>query len=113
MNTLLLSSKPLVDGNGTSLSDGGIISILAVCLVFTILAIIIGITFFAGKTIEKFSIKKETITQPITKEVVDSDNKIDVNLDDEDAVVALLVASIDYRNEIKKDFKVKSIKEIK
>lgn len=113
MNTLLLSSNPLVDGNGASLGDGGIISILSVVLVFAILSIIIAITYFTGKAIEKYSSKKETITQPITKEVVDSDNKIDVNLDDEDAVVALLVASIDYRNEIKKDFKVKSIKEIK
>jgi len=41
------------------------------------------------------------------------ETKIPVSLDDEDRVVAALVASIEYRNEYKTDFVIKSIKELK
>lgn len=113
MKTLLLNSKPLIDGSGNSLSDGGLVSILAVILVFLILAIIIIITYFASKVIDKYLTTQKNKTSKLPKNNESSVSKIDVDLNDEDAVVALLVASIDYRNEIKKDFKVKSIKEIK
>ena len=44
---------------------------------------------------------------------VEDSVKQNADLSDEDAVVAALVASIDYRNQDKKDIKVISIKEIK
>ena len=110
MNTLLLS---LIDGNGKDLGQGGLISILAIALVFAILAIIIAITFFVGKGIEKYPNKtsKESSEIPVAK--VEDSVKQNADLSDEDAVVAALVASIDYRNQVKKDIKVISIKEIK
>lgn len=109
MNTLLLS---LIDGSQKNLGQGGLISILSILLVFAILAIIIAITFFVGKGIEKYSLKTVSENQSVAKQP-QIEQKQNVDLSDEDAVVAALVASIDYRNEIKKDIKVVSIKEIK
>ncbi len=111
MNTLLLA---LINGNERNLGDGALVSILAIMLVFTILAIIITITYAIGKAIEKQSkklvdVEKETPATP-TPQIT---NKVAVDLNDEDAVVATLVASIDFRQQTKKDFKVISVKEIK
>ncbi len=110
METLLLS---LIDGNGNNLGDGGLVSILAILLVFSILAIIIAVTFVVGKGIEKYSLKTSEIKTEVVATKAQSEQKQNADLSDEDAVVAALVASIDYRNEIKKDIKVVSIKEIK
>lgn len=111
MSYLLLS---LIDGNKKSLGDGALVSIAAIVLVFLILAIIIGIAFASGKMIEKIADGKANETQNVgdnVKKEISQPAKLDVT--DEDAVVATLVASIDYRNEIKKDIKVISVKEIK
>lgn len=110
METLFLS---LIDGNLKDLGQGGLISILAIVLVFSILALIIAITYCIGKSIEKYSITISNEKQEVATTKIESENKQNANLSDEDAVVAALVASIDYRNEIKKDIKVVSIKEIK
>ena len=110
MDTLLLS---LIDGNKSDLGQGGLISILAILLVFSILAIIIASTFYIGKGIEKYSKKEAPQKQEVVATKVENENKQIADLSDEDAIVAALVASIDYRNEIKKDIKVVSIKEIK
>ena len=103
----------LINGNERDLGQGGLISILAILLVFSILAIIVASTFYIGKGIEKFSKKDAPKKQETVATKVENQNKQNADLSDEDAVVAALVASIDYRNEIKKDIKVVSIKEIK
>ena len=112
MSYLLLS---LIDGNKNGLGDGGLVSIIAIALVFTILTIIIAITFGAGKLIDKYA--TDTKTKPTPDKTPSpanaTTNKIDVDLTDEDAIVATLIASIDYRQQTKKDIKVISIKEIK
>ena len=110
MYTLLLS---LIDGNKSDLGQGGLISVLAILLVFAILAIIIASTYYIGKSIEKYSKQGAPQKQEVVATKVENNNKQNADLSDEDAVVAALVASIDYRNEIKKDIKVVSIKEIK
>ncbi len=110
--TLLLS---LIDGNGKDLGQGGLVSVISVLLVFTILAVIIAITFGAGKIIDSCA-KKDDKTTPATQKTpsnMSAQSKIDVDMNDEDAIVATLVASIDYRQQTKKDIKVISIKEIK
>ena len=112
MTSLLLA---LIDGNGKDFGDGALISVLAIVLVFAILAIIIVITYAIGKAIEKNSNADKKVSQSKNTEtaVPQSVNTIPVDLNDEDAVVATLVASIDYREKTKKDFKVISVKEIK
>ena len=105
---------PLIDGNGRNFGDGALVSVLAIVLVFAILAIIIALTFTIGKAIEKKSAnkidnKQEVVSTPAPQQA----NKVAIDLNDEDAVVAMLVASIDYREKTKKDFKVISVKEIR
>ncbi|MBO7149761.1 MAG: OadG family protein [Clostridia bacterium] len=111
MKNLLLA---LIDGNGRDFGDGALVSVLAIVLVFTILAIIIAVTYAIGKTIEKKSSENSQQEQKETvSTAVPQTNNVKLDLSDEDAVVATLVASIDYREKTKKDFKVISVKEIK
>lgn len=111
MNDLLLA---LINGKENGLGDGALISVLAILLVFSILAIIIVITYVIGKAIEKNSPKNtETKKETAITSAPQQTNKVAVDLNDEDAVVAMLVASIDYREKTKKDFKVISVKEIR
>ena len=101
---------PLLDGNGKNLGEGALVALMTMLFVFTILAVIVLITFYVGKGINKAGDKVKT---QATEPTVATQTKTPLNLEDEDAVVAALVASIDYRNQIKKDVKVVSIKEIK
>ena len=110
--TLLLS---LIDGSGKDFGQGGLVSVIAVLLVFAILTVIIAITFGAGKLIDKYATKADSkkVAPAQSSNTNNSQSKIDVDMNDEDAIVATLVASIDYRQQTKKDIKVISIKEIK
>lgn len=101
----------IVDGSGRDLSVGGIVALVSIAMVFTILAIIIFVTWFinAGITSVGDLFKKG---RKKTENVQESNDKVAVDLNDEDAVVAVLVASIDYRNETHKNVKVISVKEI-
>ena len=104
MNNLLA----LIDGLGKDLGQGGVIAIASIALVFAILAIIIVIAYITGVIVDKKAASK---AEEPKKEIV-AERKT-VNVSDEDAMVAVLVASIDMRNETKKDVKLVSIKEIK
>ena len=111
MSNLLLAG--LINGTEKDLGQGALVCVLAILLVFAILAIIIVVTYLIGKGIEKYS-KKEV--KPVTEtvpSVKQSANTVPVKLDDEDAIVATLVASIDFRQQTKKDIKVISVKESK
>jgi Na+-transporting methylmalonyl-CoA/oxaloacetate decarboxylase gamma subunit len=87
-------------------TEGLEISLFSIFIVFLLLSIVtLAISLLKHITVkEKTQAKKEekTITKPISL----SDIK------DEDMMVAALVASIDYYNEMKKDVRVVSIKEI-
>lgn len=101
---------PLLDGNNGDLLKGGLAALMTMVFVFLILAVIVFVSYFIGKGINKVSEKAKT-AKPQVKEETKTKTPLDLN--DEDAVVAALVASIDFRNQIKKDVKVVSIKEIK
>lgn len=60
------------------------------------------------------AIKKNKINDDKSENIIkdDIDNKYPLNLEDEDAIVACLVASIDYRNEHHKNVKVISVREV-
>ena len=108
----LTNGNALFDGlKERDYGGGAIAALITILLVFLILALIILVTYSVGKIIEKVSKKAKTKTTEVKNEPVPVKNPL--NLDDEDAVVAALVASIDFRNQIKKDVKVVSIKEIK
>lgn len=91
------------------LGDAAIYSLVAIVLVFVVLLILIGVTYLIFKLLDLFSSRKKKEEPKVEKEssVVEP-----VEINDEDKMVAVLVASIDYRNEIKKDVKVVSVKEL-
>lgn len=51
--------------------------------------------------------EEEEQPQPVSENV----SRLDLN--DEDAVVASLIASIEYRNEVKKDVRIVSVREVR
>ena len=78
-------------------------------MVFLILVLIIFLTELVAKAMGNDEEKEETVVE--TKAVTPSVEHLDLN--DEDATVAALVASIDYRNKTKKNIRVVSIREVK
>ena len=98
--------------NGFSRYDfvtGGIVAVVSILMVFLILVLIIFLTELVAKAMGNDEEKEETVAK--TKVVTPSVEHLDLN--DEDATVAALVASIDYRNKTKKNIRVVSIREVK
>lgn len=98
--------------NGFSRYDfvtGGIVAVVSTLMVFLILVLIIFLTELVAKAMGNDEEKEETVVE--TKAVTPSVEHLDLN--DEDATVAALVASIDYRNKTKKNIRVVSIREVK
>lgn len=98
--------------NGFSRYDfvtGGIVAVVSILMVFLILVLIIFLTELVAKAMGNEKEKEETVVE--TKAVTPSVEHLDLN--DEDATVAALVASIDYRNKTKKNIRVVSIREVK
>ena len=85
-------------------SDGLLISLFSILIVFLML----GVVALAIGLLKYIVVPtKDVVEQPIIQKAIQlSDIK------DEDMIVAALVASIDYFNEIKKDVRIVSIKEI-
>lgn len=102
----------LIEGiNGLDLhnySQGGLIAIIAVVMVFVILALIIILTELVGSIINSKETKNINDDNAPREEIKES-----LDLNDEDKVVAALIASIDYRNETKKNIQVLSVREVK
>lgn len=98
--------------NGFSRYDfvtGGIVAVVSILMVFLILVLIIFLTELVAKAMGNDEEKEETVVE--TKTVTPSVEHLDLN--DEDATVAALIASIDYRNKTKKNIRVVSIREVK
>ncbi len=91
------------------LGEAAIYSLVAIVLVFVVLLILIGVTYLVFKLLDLFSSRKKK-EEPKVEEKSSVVEPIEIN--NEDKMVAVLVASIDYRNEIKKDVKVVSVKEL-
>lgn len=103
----------ILDGSkegAEALGEGALCALVAVLIVFSVLAVIILVSNLVSLAINS---KKETKT-----EVTNNDNNVvanttTVDYNDEDVMAAILVATIDYRNEIKKDVKVLNVREVK
>ena len=95
-----------------SLGDGALYSLICVLVVFSVLAIIIAVSYGSSKLVDYLQtknaneVKNETPVQQ-TKEVKNT------SITDDDMMAAVLVATIDYRNEVKKDVRLVSVKEVK
>ncbi len=113
MNSLFLA---IDKSSEVSISDGALYSILAIIMVFVVLLIIIGITTLIFKLTGLFELKAELdkakSNNNETKNEVQKSNNEHVVIKDDDMLAAVLVASIDYQNEIKKDVKVVYVNEL-
>ena len=87
---------------GFNLLDALVVSLLAIVIVFAILALIIGATTGVQKVNDKVNY--------VTKINPQESNKI--LEEDKDAVIATLVATIDYHKEFNSDAKVVSVEKI-
>ena len=97
-----------IDGNAIhQYAQGGIIAIISIAMVFLILLLIIVLT----ELVTKVAGNKEAVAESAPNTVTYSNVSSKLNVNDEDAVVACVVASIDYRNETKKNIQVISVKE--
>ena len=85
-----------------NVGDAFLVALIAICIVFLVLAIIIFITWSMQKGMEKI----DTMTNILPRE----ENKI--LSEDENAVVATLIASIEFYRETGKEARVVSIKRI-
>lgn len=101
----------MIDGNlKFAYGTGASIALIAIAMVFVILFLIIILTELVAKAFksnekEEVETKQEVKSQHVVK-------KASLDLNDEDATVAALVASIDYRSKYKGDVQVVSIREI-
>ena len=98
MNTLAVwpSNEPVNVGNAL------LIAVIAIFIVFLVLSIIIFVTWLLQKSMEKINAK----TNILPKE----ENKI--LSEDENAVIASLVATMEFYRETGKDVRIVSIKRI-
>ena len=86
-----------------------LISLVAILIVFVVLLIIIGAVKLMEIAFKKFAKAPKEATSdamPVAEEVKST------VIEDEDMMVAALIATIDYTNETKTDAKLKSIKRI-
>jgi len=90
-----------------AISDSALMSLLSIVIVFAVLFIIIGVTELIFKFTGLLELKGKVDKK---SEDVITNNK---DIKDDDMMVAVLVASIDYQNETGKDVKLVSVKEIK
>ena len=108
----------ILDGSETgNFSDGALVTLISILMVFVILLIIIGITTLIFKLIGLFEMKEEidefkkhgTVPESLIEQ---TDTLKNTKILDDDMMVAVLIASIDYQEEIKKDVKLVSVKEL-
>ena len=100
--------KHLVDGmQYGNFADGAVIALLSIVMVFVVLIVIIVLTDLISKLAGKDTEETKEEVAPMMSNGIATP----LNINDEDAMVACLVASIDYRNETKKNIQVISVKE--
>ena len=98
-----------IDGNALyAFSEGAVIAIVAIVMVFAVLLLIIVLT----EIISKVAGKEET-KEVATAASANTTAYSSLNINDEDATIACLIASIDLRNETNKQVQVLSVREVK
>ncbi len=96
----------MIDVNNLSFGGACLLSLICMLIVFGVLFLLWGLVALMNTLTSK---SKKSI------KVLDNSNTTYQNIEDitdPDMMVAALVASIDYHDEVKKDVRVKSIKEL-
>lgn len=108
----LIKLLAILDGSlKYDFSNGAIVCLVAILIVFSVLLTIIGITTGVFGLLNKFTKEEKVVPAAVTNNT--TNNSVSVNIDDEDMMAAILVATIDYRNEVKEDVKVINVREVK
>ena len=108
----LIKLLAIMDGSlKYDFGNGAIVCLVAILIVFSVLLVIIGITAGVSSLLTKF-VKEEKVDRTTTANN-STNNSVAINIDDEDMMAAILVATIDYRNEVKEDVKVINVREVK
>ncbi|MCI5744915.1 MAG: OadG family protein [Erysipelotrichaceae bacterium] len=93
--------------NFNNFVDGLIPALVCIIVVFLILFIIMLLVMGLN------SLKSKELKKENSSSINDSpQNTSNVNIEDEDMMVAVLIATIDYRNEVKKDVRLVNVKRI-
>ncbi len=91
--------------------NGLLQSLLSILVVFCVLAFIMFILMIINKI--NFKNKKETQTNNVVQSPKEPDKVLKIeDIVDDDMMVAVLVATIDYRNQTKTDVRLKNVKQI-
>lgn len=106
----------LVDKNEKmDVGTGALYSLVAILMVFAILLIFIAMTTLVFKLVSIFEEHKKASVPSKKEEIKSNTSQVKnekVVITDDDMMAAVLIATIDYRNEVKKDVKVISVKEL-
>lgn len=105
---LLAQIWPISDKPGQAFIDGLVPAIVCIIIVFLILAVISLIV--AGLNKIKSLDEKEEVSTPVSVPTTSKFTMSDIT--DDDMMAAVLVATIDYQAEIKKDVRVKKVTKI-
>ena len=105
MQTILLTSKLIDVGNEVANT------ILNVIVVFLVLLLIIVGVYYISKLMDRSTVKENKHETNITNNHISKAER-NTNIKDDDMMAAVLVATIDFRNEIKEDVRLVNVKEI-
>ena len=112
---LYFSDEPLYeisDKAGEAFIDGLIPSLVCILIVFAILIAIYLIVALLNK-IKALDVKKQEVKETETKTNTKSFERTKLeDIEDDDMMAAVLVATIDYRNEIKEDVRLIRVRKI-
>ena len=108
------------EGNEIGFGKACLIALVAILIVFVVLCLIIGSIKLLQICVKKFSKKAPEVAKPVSQNVAPVESNVpvskgeenNVNIEDDDMMAAVLVATIDYAEETKKDVKLKSVKRI-
>lgn len=103
--------NPFKDGS-VSFGQALLIALVAILIVFAVLCLIIGSIKLLQLCVKKFSKKQENANAIEEANEPVEEAKDNLEIEDDDMMAAVLVATIDYANETKKDVKLKSVKRI-
>lgn len=108
----LFNILAIMDGSKKyDFGNGAIVCLVAIIIVFSVLLVIIAASALVSKLIERFV--KEEAKPVLENSPTVHNNSVAIDINDEDMMAAILVATIDYRNEVKEDVKVINVREVK
>ena len=117
MNYLQVLNDAILDGSETNgYINALLVAFVVIVIVFGVLLVIIGITHFLFKGLNALFAKIDAKKKAKNPAKVEQNAPVapqKVEISDDDMMAAVLAATIDYQQEIKKDVRVISVKEIK